>query len=646
MTPDDARIAQAPSSPSRARRAPPRLIEGPRDRERIPTVVVPDHDDLAALLADRVVDVIGRTTAASGRCVLGLATGSTPLGIYRELIRRHQAGEVDFARVITFNLDEYYPMPPDSPHSYRRYMWENLFAHVNIRPEQVHIPDGSVPRERLAEYCSAFERAIAEAGGIDLQLLGIGKSGHIGFNEPGSSQDSRTGLATLDTVTRKDAAADFFGEDNVPREAITMGVATILGAREIALIATGEHKAEIVARAVEGEVSPDVAATFLQRHGNTTGYLDLAAAAGLTRIKTPWVLASVDWTPALTERATVWLAEQTGKALLKLTARDYAEHHLSPLLAKHGAPGPINGLVFNRLRDKIRGRRRLPSRQSVLVFSPHPDDDVISMGGVLRKLWENENATVVAYMTSGNIAVFDHDVRRHLDFVSRAAETLGLDRAAVQRVRDGVEASFERKAPGDVDLPVVQDLKRMIRESEAIAALESVGLPATAARFLNLPFYRTGEVRKRPIGPEDVAIVRALLEEVHPDLVFVAGDLSDPHGTHRMCKAAVTQALAGYDGTRPEVWLYRGAWQEWPLTEANVLVPLSQDELRAKVFAIFKHQSQKDTAPFPGGHDDREFWQRVETRNVETAARADRLGLPEYFAMEAYRIVTREETGP
>ena len=646
MTPDDARIAQAPSSPSRARRAPPRLIEGPRDRERIPTVVVPDHDDLAALLADRVVDVIARTTAASGRCVLGLATGSTPLGIYRELIRRHQAGEVDFARVITFNLDEYYPMPPDSPHSYRRYMWENLFAHVNIRPEQVHIPDGSVPRERLAEYCSAFERAIAEAGGIDLQLLGIGKSGHIGFNEPGSSQDSRTGLATLDTVTRKDAAADFFGEDNVPREAITMGVATILGAREIALIATGEHKAEIVARAVEGEVSPDVAATFLQRHGNTTGYLDLAAAAELTRIKTPWVLASVDWTPALTERATVWLAEQTGKALLKLTARDYAEHHLSPLLAKHGAPGPINGLVFNRLRDKIRGRRRLPSRQSVLVFSPHPDDDVISMGGVLRKLWENENATVVAYMTSGNIAVFDHDVRRHLDFVSRAAETLGLDRAAVQRVRDGVEASFERKAPGDVDLPVVQDLKRMIRESEAIAALESVGLPATAARFLNLPFYRTGEVRKRPIGPEDVAIVRALLEEVHPDLVFVAGDLSDPHGTHRMCKAAVTQALAGYDGTRPEVWLYRGAWQEWPLTEANVLVPLSQDELRAKVFAIFKHQSQKDTAPFPGGHDDREFWQRVETRNLETAARADRLGLPEYFAMEAYRIVTREETGP
>src|SRR5947207_9888961 len=501
MTPDDARIARPPAPRSPARRAPTRLIEGPRDRERIPTVVVPDHDDLAVLLADRVADVIARETAAKGRCVLGLATGSTPLGIYRELIRRHQAGEVDLSRVVTFNLDEYYPMPPDSPHSYRRYMWENLFAHVDIRPEHVHIPDGGVPRERLAEHCDAYERAIAEAGGIDLQLLGIGKSGHIGFNEPGSSQDSRTGLAILDTVTRKDAAADFFGEDNVPREAITMGVATILDAREIALIATGEHKADIVARAVEGEVSPDVAATFLQRHGTATAYLDLAAAAELTRIKTPWVLSSVDWTPALTERATVWLAERTGKAILKLTARDYAEHHLSPLVAKHGAPGPINGLVFNRLRDKIRGRRRLPSHKAVLVFSPHPDDDVISMGGVLRKLWENENAIVVAYMTSGNIAVFDHDVRRHLDFMSRAAETLGLDQAAVQRVRGPVEGSF-------------------------------------------------------------------------------------------------------------------------------------------------KHQSQKDTAPFPGAHDDREFWQRVETRNLETAACADRLGLPEYFAMEAYRIVTPEEAEP
>src|SRR6266571_4678153 len=582
------------------------VVAGARDRERLRTVVVPDHDDLARRLADRIVAVVARATAERERCVLGLATGSTPLGIYRELIRRHRAGEVDFARVVTFNLDEYYPMPPDSPHSYRRYMRENLFAHVNIRPEHVHIPDGSVPREALAEYCAAYEQAIAAAGGIDFQLLGIGKSGHIGFNEPGSSRHARTRRVTLDTVTRRDAAADFFGEDNVPREAITLGVSTILEAREIALIATGEHKAEIVRRAVEGDVSQDVAATYLQAHGNATVYLDLAAAAELTRIKTPWLLESVAWTPALIDQAVVWLAEGTGKGILKLTARDYTEHHLSPLLARQGAPGPINGAVFNRLGSKIRGRSKLPSRQRMLVFSPHPDDDVIAMGGLLRKLWENENAIVVAYMTSGNIAVFDHDVRRHLDFMERAAEPLGLDRAAVRRAR---------------------------------AALEAVGLPRGAARFLNLPFYRTGEVRKRPIGPDDVAIVRALLDDARPDLVFVAGDLSDPHGTHRMCKAAVERALVDYAGPQPQVWLYRGAWQEWSLTEADVLVPLSQDELRAKVLAIFKHQSQKDTAPFPGAHDDREFWQRVEARNLETAAQADRLGLAEYYAMEAYRIL-------
>ncbi len=619
----------------------PGVLDGPRDRERLRTVVGADHDHLAGLLAARIVDIIQRQTAARGQCVLGLATGSTPLGIYRELIRRHRAGEADFARVVTFNLDEYYPMAPDSPHSYRRYMWENFFGLVNIRPEHVHIPAGDTPRERLAEACAEYERAIADAGGIDFQLLGIGQSGHIGFNEPGSAADSRTRLVTLDTLTRKAAAADFFGEDNVPREAITMGVATIMDAREIALIATGEHKSAVVWRAVEGEPSADVAATYLQQHPNATVCLDRSAAAELTRIKTPWVLGPVEWTPATTERAVVWLAERTRKAILKLTAGDYTEHHLSPLLAKHGASGPINGEAFNRLRDKIRGRRRLPTRRSVLVFSPHPDDDVISMGGILRKLWENENTIVVAYMTSGNIAVFDHDVRRHLDFVDRAAQALEIDAGAVRGVRDQILSHFDRKAPGDVDLPVVQELKRFIRESEAIAALASVGLPPTAARFLDLPFYRTGEVRKRPIGEEDVAIVQRLLEAVRPEYVFVAGDLSDPHGTHRMCKAAIDQALDASGAVRPEVWLYRGAWQEWSITEADVLVPLSQEELRTKVLAIFKHQSQKDTAPFPGGYDDREFWQRVETRNLETAARADRLGLPEYFAMEAYRIERR-----
>ncbi len=613
-------------------------IESARDRERLRTVVLHEHEHLAALVAERIIEVIHRETRAKGKVVLGLATGSTPLGVYEELIRRHQAGDVDFAQVITFNLDEYYPMSPESPHSYHRYMWENFFEHVNIAKQNAHIPDGTTPRERVVEACAAYEAAIRAAGGIDFQLLGIGKTGHVGFNEPGSDAASRTRIVTLDTLTRKDAAADFFGVENVPREAITTGVATILDAKEIALLATGEHKAGIVARAVEGDISTDVAATFLQRHPNVTVYLDLPAAAELTRISTPWLLEGVDWTPAMTERAVVWLAERTSKAVLKLSAKDYAEHQLSPLLARAGSAGPINGQVFNRLRDKIRGRAKLPTHERVLVFSPHPDDDVISMGGILRKLWENENQIVVAYMTSGNIAVFDHDVTRHLDFVERAAAALGLDATVVKRTRAAVHAGMEQKAPGDIDIPVVQNLKKFIRESEAIAALAAVGIPPSAARFLDLPFYQTGEVRKRPLSERDIAIVQTLIEETRPDLIFVAGDLSDPHGTHRTCKAAVEQALARYQAAqRPEVWLYRGAWQEWSLTDADVLVPLSQDELHAKVLAIFRHQSQKDTAPFPG-YDEREFWQRVEARNLETAARADRLGLPEYYAMEAYVI--------
>src|SRR5437773_4559650 len=559
----------------------PPTIESSRERERLRTVVFPEHSELALAVAERIMEVIQRETRAKGRAVLGLATGSTPLGVYEELIRRHQAGDVDFSRVITFNLDEYYPMAPDSPHSYQRYMWENFFAHVNIAKENVHIPDGTIPRERVVEACAAYEDAIRGAGGIDVPLLGIGKTGHVGFNEPGSDATSRTRIVTLDTLTRRDAAADFFGVENVPREALTMGVATILDAKEIALMATGEHKAGIVARAVEGEISPDVAATFLQRHGSVTVYLDLAAGADLTRIKTPWVLegGGVEWSPPLVERSVVWLAERVGKAVLKLSARDYAENHLSPLLARAGSAGPINGQVFNRLREKIRGRAKLPAHERILAFSRHPDDDVISMGGILRQLWENENQIVVAYMTSGNIAVFDHDVTRHLDFVARAATALGLDIAAVQRAGAAITAGIEEKAPGDVDIPVVQHLKKFIRESEAIAALAAVGIPPSAARFLDLPFYQTGEVRKRPLSDEDIAIVVRLFDEVQPDLVFVAGDLSDPHGTHRTCKAAVERALERNKGPQPEVWLYRGAWQAWSLTEAGVLVPLAQDEL-------------------------------------------------------------------
>jgi glucosamine-6-phosphate deaminase len=609
-------------------------------QERIRTVIVEDHDQIGCLVARRIAQVIRERRAAGKRPVLGLATGSTPIGVYRELIRMHRDEGLRFTDVITFNLDEYYPMDPGSIHSYHRFMWENLFSQLDMPEANVHIPRGDVRRDEVEAECRRYEDAIREAGGIDLQLLGIGRTGHIGFNEPGSGAESRTRVVTLDLVTRKDSAADFFGEENVPREAITMGVATIFDAREILMLATGEHKADIVRRAVEGEVDHEVAATFLQQHPNTTFYLDGPAAAALTRVATPWLLGPVEWTSGLVVRAVVWLSHQSGKAILKLTQKDYAEHQLSSLVARYGSPGALNGEVFNALGAKIRGRSKLPRGKRIICFSPHPDDDVISMGGILHKLAVNGNDITVAYMTSGNLAVFDHDVRRHVDFLRRLALQQPLSKDAARDLSARIDQFLAGKQAGDVDIPEVQDTKRIIRESEAVAGIRTLGLDERAARFLDLPFYRTGKVRKDPIGEDDVAIVRAMLDQIRPDLVFVAGDLSDPHGTHRLCKEAVERALeqAVFGGlARPEVWLYRGAWQEWPVTEATWLVPLSQEELRLKIQAIFKHQSQKDTAPFPGP-DEREFWQRVEARNKGTAAELDRLGLAEYFAMEAYVV--------
>jgi glucosamine-6-phosphate deaminase len=623
-------------------RGPARIHHGSPAGERIRTVVVDDHEHIARLVANRIATLVREKEAAGEMAVLGLATGSTPIGVYRELIRMHREEGLSFAHVATFNLDEYYPMGPDNLHSYHRFMWENLFSHIDIDVRNVHIPAGDLPRDQVDDACRRYEDEIARAGGIDLQILGIGKTGHIGFNEPGSGAESRTRLVHLDNVTRLDAAADFFGEEYVPREALTMGVATILEAREILLLATGEHKAPIIRRAVEGEVDVEVAATFLQRHPNATFYVDRAAAAELTRVATPWLIDEVRWTPELAVRAVVWLSRETGKAILKLTQRDYADHKLSSLVARYGSPGAVNGEVFNTLGAKIRGKSKLPRGKRVVCFSPHPDDDVISMGGILHKLVQNGNAMTVAYMTSGNIAVFDHDVRRYVDFLLRLERERGVGGEAVQALADRIYGFLASKAPGDVDIPEIQDVKRIIRESEAVSGLEVIGLGKENARFLNLPFYQTGKVRKDPIGPADVAIVRALLEEVRPDLVFVAGDLSDPHGTHRMCKQAIDQALlelsaSGAGSATPEIWLYRGAWQEWPVTDATWLVPMSQEELRLKIQAIFKHQSQKDSAPFPG-QDEREFWQRVEQRNMDTAAFLNRIGLAEYYAMEAYVV--------
>ena len=606
--------------------------------ERVPVVIVEEPDEIARLLAQRIAELIREKQALGETAVLGLATGSTPIGIYRELIRMHREEGLDFSHVVTFNLDEYYPMDRENIHSLYQFMWANLFEHVNIDPNNVHIPRGDIPREAIEAHCREYEARIRAAGGIDFQILGIGQTGHIGFNEPGSSIDSRTRLVALDTITRRSAASEFFGEANVPQEAITMGVATIMEAREVALVATGEHKALVVRRAVEEDIATDIAASYLQRHPAATFYLDGAAAAELTRVKTPWVLGEVEWTRDLEVRALIWLSEVTGKSVLKLDDFDYRENHLASLLVRYGSAGPLNGEVFNRLISKVRGRSKLPHRKRIVLFSPHPDDDVISAGGILHKLHQNENDIIVAYQTSGNIAVFDHEVRRYLDFMRRMTDEFELDRNNVEALVGKIEDFLDRKEPGEVDIPEVLAIKRAIRETEAVSAIETFGMSRENARFLNMPFYQTGKVRKDPIGERDVEIILELLEEHRPEFVFVAGDLSDPHGTHRMCKEAIEKALERYTGPSPEVWYYRGAWQEWPVAEADVLVPMSQEELRQKIMAIFKHQSQKDKAPFPG-LDDREFWQRVEERNQATAAIVDRLGLPEYFAMEAYVVL-------
>ena len=610
--------------------------------EHVPVLILEEYEDIVRTVAARIADLVRERRGAGRPLVLGLATGSTPIGIYRELIRMHREEGLDFSEVVTFNLDEYFPMPADSVHSYHRYMWENLFEPIEIPARNVHIPRGDLSRDQVERHCAEYEAAIEAAGGIDFQILGIGKTGHIGFNEPGSSRESRTRLVHLDTVTRRDAAADFFGEENVPREAITTGVATIMAAREIVLIATGEHKAAIVQRAVEGPVTREIAATYLQHHRHATVYVDAAAAGELTRVQTPWLVRDVEWTPPLVDRAVIWLAARTRCPILKLSTNDYRENHLGPLITRYRSVDALNKTVFSRLASKVRDNPRLPARTRIIVFSPHPDDDVISMGGTLRKLNENRNEIVVAYMTSGNIAVFDHEVRRYLDFVCRLERDLrpfGPDgTSALAELNRRIEASFETKEPGGVDIPEVQDVKRQIREAEAVSAVEAVGLRRDACRFLNLPFYQTGKVRKDPVGSEDVRIIVDLFQEIRPEVIFIAGDLSDPHGTHRQCKEAIERALDRWDGPRPQTWLYRGAWQEWPVHEADVLVPISREELRQKILAIFKHQSQKDVAPFPGGYDEREFWQRVEARNTDTAREIDRLGLPEFHAMEAFVV--------
>ena len=628
-----------------------------RGIEKVPVFVHRESGDASRSVARQIADLIRERQRQGRNAVLGLATGSTPTGVYEELIRLHQEDQLSFRNVVTFNLDEYHPMPPDDLQSYVRFMRENLFDHVDVDARNVHVPDGTVPREQVADYCRRYEQAIADAGGIDLQLLGIGRTGHVGFNEPGSPRDSRTRLITLDKVTRMDAASDFFGEWNVPRKAITMGVETILSARKVVLLAFGEHKAGIVRRAVEGDVSNAVAASYLQQHPDALFVLDRAAAAELTRFKTPWLLGSLGefglmWDDATTRKAVTWLAQAVGKPILKLTDEDYNEHGLQELLSAWGGAYDINIHVFKALQHTITGwpggkpagedgHDGTPFPKRVVVFSPHPDDDVISMGGTFIRLCDQGHEVHVAYQTSGNIAVWDEAALRHADFVVEFARAfVGLAAGEAQRIEDHVEEFVRRKTPGQVDTPELQQIKALIRRTEARAAARYSGVREQNIHFLDMPFYETGRVRKKPIGEQDVRIIVDLLRSVRPHQVYAAGDLSDPHGTHRVCLAAIFAALRQLTdepwARGCEVWLYRGAWQEWGVDEVEMAVPLAPDEVARKRMAIFKHESQKDRALFPGPTDPREFWQRAEDRNRNTAALYDKLGLQEYEAIEGF----------
>ncbi len=666
----------SPSSTTAAASAAiPPIYRGPLPHvttvERLPVTVYDQPADASRAVAREIADLVTSRAAAGKQTVLGLATGSTPVGVYDELIRLHREERVSFRTVVTFNLDEYWPMQPDALQSYHRFMREHLFDHIDIPSAAIHIPDGTLPRSEILAACGRYEEMIREAGGVDLQLLGIGRTGHIGFNEPGSTAESRTRLITLDTVTRADAASDFFGERNVPRQAITMGVGTILDARRVILLAFGEHKATIVRKAVEEPPCSHVSASALQQHPDAKFVLDGAAASRLTRFEAPWVVGPLDslgleWTDALVRKAVIWLALSVGKPILKLTDGDYNEHGLQDLLSNRGRAYDINIGVFRSMQDTITGwpaggpgkPRRLrvaggrpapreadfPKR--IVVFSPHPDDDVISMGGTFIRLCEQGHEVHVAYQTSGNIAVWDESADRHVDFVEEFCRAFDVGtiispgERAPGEIAEKVRSFLKAKPAGAVDIPELQAVKGLIRRTEARAAARYSGVRPECIHFLDLPFYETGRVRKKPIGPEDIAITARLLEEVRPHQVYAAGDLSDPHGTHRVCLAAVfaaLQQLADRDWAKDcELWLYRGAWQEWEPHEIDMAVPLSPDEVERKRLAIFKHESQKDKAVFPGPTDPREFWQRAEDRNRATAKLYDRLGLPEYEAIEGF----------
>jgi len=621
--------------------------------ENINTVIFEDSSSASKAVAKEIASLIRSKQENNEPCILGLATGSSPKGLYAELVRMHKEEGLSFKNVITFNLDEYYPMEPDSVNSYVRFMKELLFDQVDILPENYNIPDGTLSKEEIANYCANYEAKIEALGGIDLQVLGIGGNGHIGFNESGSLQNSKTRLVALDHITRVAASKDFLGLSNTPRTAITLGIKKIMEAKQVILMAWGEGKSNIIRTSVEGTVTNQVPASFLQEHNNAVFVLDKEASSKLTRINTPWLVEKIDWNDKMIRKAVLGLAQHLKKPILMLTDADYIENGMSDLLADLGPAYDINIMIFNKLQNTITGwpggkpnaddskrpERAEPAKKRVLIFSPHPDDDIISMGGTFIRLQQQGHEVHVGYQTSGNIAVSDSEAIRFASFVCDYNEKFGIKNIEAEKIYKKAIEFLKNKRTSEIDIEEVRYIKGLIRKGEAESTCHFVGVPDSQIHFMELPFYETGTIEKKPLGEEDIQLTMNLIEKIKPHQIYAAGDLADPHGTHKVCLDAVFESvkrLKSKDYMKDcWVWLYRGAWQEWGIDEIEMAVPLSPDQVLEKRAGIFKHQSQKDGVVFQGS-DSREFWKRAEDRNSETAVLYDQLGMASYAAMEAF----------
>jgi glucosamine-6-phosphate deaminase len=633
----------------------PHTIDLTDSLEKIPVKIFPSPQEGSHYVAKEIARLIKTKEARGEKCVIGLATGSSPKSLYAELVKMHREEGLSFKNVITFNLDQYYPMDKDALQSYHYFMRKNLFEQTDIDPSNYHLPDGMVPKEKVKEHCLQYEKQIEAAGGLDLQILGIGVNGHIGFNEPGSGIYTKTRLTTLDNSTRLANSYEFGNMSDVPRMAITMGISTIMKSKKIILMAWGQTKAPVIQQATELDDTEEIPASLLQNHDDCTFVIDEAAAAELTRFKRPWLTGECEWTPGMMKRAVVDLALKLKKPVLSLTNYDYNDNGLSDLLVEKGDAYEINLQVFYLLRDSITGwpggkttelrnthpERHQPYPKKCVIFSPHPDDDIISMGGTFMRLQHQGHEVNVAYQTSGNIAVTDEFVTRFLDFAVGFENMFDIDDTKSKKILNDARAFLQHKKTSEKDTPEIRAIKGLIRRCEASATCRYVGLGDAQMHFQNLPFYETGTIEKNPMGEADVLNTMELLAKIKPDQIFCAGDFADPHGTHKVCFDVVIEALkrfkeAGADWVNDcWLWLYKGAWQEWDITEIEMAVPMSPDQVVKKRNGIFIHQSQKDTVPFQGS-DAREFWQRAEERNANTAQLYAQLGMTQYAAMEAF----------